>query len=103
MAAQLPTFQTNDKNMSLLQNSWSKFLNPLLINPSLSSIILKKVTLSAGTNTINHLLGRTLQGYRIIRQRAAASIHDEQDDNQMPQLTLVLVSTASVVIDLEIF
>lgn len=61
------------------------------------------MTLSAGTNTINHLLGRTLQGYRIIRQRAAASIHDEQDDNQMPQLTLVLVSTASVVIDLEIF
>lgn len=99
----LPIFQTQNKDLTLMQNSWSSQLNPLLINPSLQSIILKKVSLSIGANIINHLLGRTLQGYRIVRQRLPASIFDAQDQNSMPNLTLVLISDAAVVCDIEVF
>lgn len=99
----LPIFQTNNKDMTLMQNSWSSQLNPLLSNASLQSNILKKVTLNVGSNNINHLLGRTLQGYRVIRQRTQSQIWDSQDTNQSPQLTLILNATAAVVVDLEVF
>ena len=102
-ATSLPIFQSTDQNLMLLQNKWSSIINPTLVNPSLQCNILSKVALTSGTNTINHLLGRTLQGYRIVRQRGPASIYDSQDSNQQPQLTLVLVSSAAVTVDLEVF
>ena len=87
----------------LLETQWSSQINPLLSNPSLQSIILPNVALASGTNTVSHLLGRRLQGWRIVRQRALASIYDNQDNNQMPNLTLVLISSAPVVCDIEVF
>ncbi len=86
-----------------MQTSWTAQLNPLLANPTSSNSILKSVSLVTGSNTINHLLGRKLQGWSLTRQRAAASIYDDQDNNQSPELTLVLISNAPVVIDLEVF
>lgn len=99
----LTQFQSDDRISQMMQNSWATQLNPLLANPSLQSIILKNVLLVTGNNVVNHKLGRTLQGWRIVRQRAAANIHDNQDNNQSPQLTLFLVSSANVSIDLEVF
>lgn len=99
----LPTFKSSDKDFMLMQSSWSSQLNPMLVNPSLLSSILSKVSLTTGSNVINHLLGRKLQGYRIIRQRSAASIYDNQDSNQSPNLTLVLISSANVSVDIEVF
>lgn len=99
----LPIFHTDDKDLILLQNKWSSQLNPLLANPSLSTNILSKVLLSIGTNVINHKLGRTLQGYRLVRQRGPAAIYDQQDSNQSPALTLVLVSDTAVSCDIEVF
>lgn len=87
----------------LAQDRWASAINPLLTNPSLDSLLLKSVSLKTGINVINHKLGRELQGWKIVRQRAAASIYDTQDQNQMPELTLTLVSSAPVVIDLELF
>ncbi len=86
-----------------LQNKWATILNPIIANPTNSTLILKNVNLVAGTNVINHLLGQKLQGWSIVRQRAAASIYDLQDNNQSPQLTLVLSASAPVVVDLEVF
>lgn len=99
----LPIFQTKDKDLMLLQTKWVSQLNPLLSNPANQSSILQNVVLGTGINTINHLLGKKLQGWKIVRQRAAASLYDLQDSNPSPQLTLILVSTAPVVIDLEVF
>lgn len=99
----LPIFQTNIKELSLLETQWASQINPFLLNPSLQSIILKNVSLINGTTTVNHRLGRKLQGWRLIRVRAAATIHDNQDTNQMQDKTLVLVSNASVIVDLEVF
>lgn len=99
----LPILQTSSKDIQLMQTGWSQQLNPLISNPSLQSIILKKISLTSGANVINHLLGRNLQGWRIVRLRALASIYDTQDSNTTPQLTLQLVASAPVVCDLEVF
>lgn len=99
----LPIFISANKDLVMMQNKWSSQLNPFLINPSNNSSILKQISLTNGSNTINHLLGRKLQGYRLIRQRALANIYDLQDDNPSPALTLVLVSDANVIVDIEVF
>jgi hypothetical protein len=86
-----------------MMTKWAAAINPFINNPSLLTSILSNIALTTGNNVIPHKLGRNLQGYRIVRQRAPASIYDTQDTNQMPALTLQLVSSAPVVIDLEVF
>lgn len=86
-----------------LQPKWASIINPMLANPSLNSLILKDIQLQVGSNSINHRLGRDLQGWRVIRKRGSADIYDTQDDNQIPQLTLSLVSDTVITIDLEVF
>jgi hypothetical protein len=99
----LTQFQSNDKDFQLLQNSWATVLNPIVNNPSNQSILLKNIVLASGDNTINHLLGRALQGWIVIRKSAAADIFDKQSANQMPDKTLVLNSSAAVTVSLEVF
>jgi hypothetical protein len=99
----LPQFQSKDRDFTLMQNSWAAQIQPVLDFPINSGIILKSVSLTAGTNTINHMLDRTLQGWFVVRQRDLASIYDAQDSNKIPNKTLVLVSTANVTIDLIVF
>ncbi len=99
----LPIFKTEDKDLMMLQTKWSSQINPVINSPTNNGSILQNVTLSTGANIINHLLGRKLQGWQIIRQRASASIYDTQDTNQMPTLTLLLTSSATVVVDLYVF
>lgn len=101
--AQLPQFQSDDQNMQLLQNKWAAILNPIIAKPQNSGNILQSVPLAIGANVINHKLGRNLQGWVIIRQRAAGTAYDTQDTNLTPDLTLRLVSSAVMVCDIWVF
>ncbi len=87
----------------MADNRWATILNPIVANPANNSIILKNIALTIGNNVINHKLGRNLQGWIIIRKRASADIYDQQDSNQMPALTLVLISDAPVTVDIEVY
>lgn len=87
----------------MMQNKWASILNPLLGSPSIQTSILNNVILINGVNTINHLLGRNLVGWRIVRKRTSADIYDQQDTNSMPNLTLILVSDAPCSVDIEVF
>jgi hypothetical protein len=98
----LPIFTTTIKELSLLQTTWASILNPVVQSPTATPVILKNVQLVAGLNIINHMLGRKLLTWKLVRQRALASIYDTQDSNQHPELTLQLVSSAPVVVDLEV-
>jgi hypothetical protein len=69
----LPSYQTSDLTLTLLQSNWATLLNPLLDLPINQGQILENVQLSAGTNTINHKLGRKLQGWWIVRQRSSSA------------------------------
>lgn len=100
---QLPIFQTPLKDLSLMETKWASIINPFISNPSLSSSIINNVSLKNGTTVINHLLGRKLQGWRLCRVRGPATIYDNQDKNQTPELTLVLISNAVVDVDIEVF
>ena len=84
-------------------NKWASILNPIVANPIVNSLILKDVVLAAGDNIINHRLGRKLQGYIVIGINAAATIYDKQSTNQMPQLTLVLNSSAPATAQILVF
>jgi hypothetical protein len=99
----LVTIKTDDLTLNLIQDKWTSELNPLLNKATSQSIVLKSITLSSGQNEVNHRLGRTLQGWKLVRQRGPANIYDLQDQNQSPKLTLSLVSSATVIVDLEVF
>lgn len=99
----LPLYKSDDNSFTLLQTSWSSQLNPLLGLPQSKGVILKNVSLTIGDNTIDHRLGRDLQGWQLIRVRAAATVYDKQDSNQLKALTLILNSSANVVVDLFVF
>lgn len=90
-------------NLPMTQVQWAQQLDPIIANPTINNLILKNISLVVGTNVINHLLGRNLQGWNPVRKRAAAEIYDMQDSNQTPNLTLILVSNAAVVVDLVVF
>lgn len=101
----LTQFNGGDLSFQLLQDSWAAKLEPLLKNPVNNVTILKNVSLLAASNpnVVNHLLGRKLQGWFIVRQRAAASVYDAQDTNQSPTLTLNLRTSADVTVDIAVF
>lgn len=99
----LPQFQNDDKEFQLMQNRWGSIINPVLNNPANQSNILKNVVLASGDNVVNHLLGRNLQGWSIVRKNAAADIYDKQSTNQTPGLTLVLNASAAVTVSIEVF
>lgn len=98
----LTKFQTAVKELMLLQTDWISKLNPLLANPSNNRSILSNIALTTGSNTINHLLGHTLQGWNIIRRNGPATIYDTQASNPRPELTLVLVASAPVTVSIEV-
>jgi hypothetical protein len=103
MPLSLPKVQTTDRLINQLQNNIISGLKPLTSNAQNQGTIVASVQLKAGSNTVSHGLGYQLTGWTIVRQRSAASIYDQQDANATPQTTLVLVSSASALVDIYCF
>lgn len=99
----LPLQQSGDRVLQLLQTGWKALLDPILDRAQNSSLILKEISLANGTTVVRHGLDKKLSGWKVVRQRAAASIYDAQDGNPNPATTLILISSAAVVVDLEVF
>lgn len=100
----LPTFQSSIREITLLQSTWSQALNPLLSSPINSNVFIQNVALQTGDNVINHLLGRKLQGWIVVRMKDGyVQIYDKQSTNSMPDKTLVLNSSGNGNIDLLVF
>lgn len=79
---------------------WAAELNPVLANPATNPTILKSVVLSTGTNVINHLLGRTQQGWFLVDRQGTGDIYRNGPFNN---LTLSLHSSASVTVNIAVF
>jgi hypothetical protein len=82
---------------------WAASLNPLLSNPMVDGLLLNSVAVSTGANTINHGLGRKLQGYFVVMNSAAVTFYDSQKTNPRPDLTLVLNASGAATISLYVF
>jgi len=95
---------TDDAVVNRLQDNLSQALDPITSNPLLDRRVLTVQSLVTGsTNYVAHGLGRPLQGWSIVRQRGSASVYDAQDSNPNPSLTLALVTSGNVVVDIEVF
>lgn len=103
VATRLPIQQTDDQDMHMMQTRWASILNPVLSNELLNGQVLSNVELISGVNVINHKLGRPLQGWLLVRQRAAGTVYDNQDSATFPTLNLVLVSSAPMSVDIYVF
>lgn len=99
----LPIFQDPNKNLMLVETNWSAVLNPVIDNPIVQGHILSNVALTTGTNTINHKLGRKLQGWIVVGRNNASTIYDNQAANPNPQLNLILTASAGVTVNLYVF
>lgn len=88
---------------NLANPRWASTLNPVLANPIISGNLLSGVTVKTGSNTINHGLGRDLQGYIVVMNNSAVTFHDNQSQNQHTDLTLILVASGAAVISLYVF
>lgn len=100
----IPNQQTNDRNLGSAQQYLSQALSPLLKNPLTNGNVLENISLAIGDNTISHGLGRALQGWSIVRMRSVFSqLYDKQTTNSNIENTLVLNSSAVVVVDVYVF
>lgn len=96
----LPYFQTDSKDFSLMQTNWAALINPVLANPLSKGLLLFNLSLLNGTTTINHMLGRLMQGWIISDIQGVASIYRSQPFNDK---TLTLTSNAAVKVNLYVF
>lgn len=91
------------RTINQLQTKIDESLTPLITRLQNDSLILNQVSLITGSNNINHLLDRNLLGWSIVRQNGIANIYDNQDNNLSPGLTLILISSAPVIVNIMVF
>jgi hypothetical protein len=90
--------------INTLQANIDDSLAPMVSKIQNDSLILSNVQLVAGqTNIISHRLGRQLLGWCVVRCRSQAQVWDSQDTNPSPTLTLQLLTSANVSVDLLVF
>ena len=98
------TLSSKDNELNRVQDNISDAMDPLLRDPWANYNILTDIKLTAGIdNQVNHKLGRKLIGWTIVRIRSEANVSDNQDINLSPQLTLILRTSADVVVDIRVF
>lgn len=96
----LPIHLDSNKSLMLMQTTWSGPLNKLLANPLLDGFVIEDVALINGETTINHRLGRKMQGYIVTDLNASAIIYRSKPLNDK---TLSLTSSASCVVNIYVY
>ena len=84
----------------MAKNKWASELNPVLANPMTNMRVLQNVSLTAGTNVINHGLGQAQQGWILTDIQGAATVYRTAPFNST---TLSLHSSASVIVNIGVF
>lgn len=109
MAAKIPQVQTDDPKFNQYQQNVSNALQLLFNNQINYGSQLVGIALAQGINEIPHKLGRTLQGWFIVRERyvgagtALVGIQDAQDTNKNADNTLILNATDAINVDIFVF
>lgn len=97
----LNIFKSPDQILMLMQKQWTSQLNPVLQNAFIKGSQLSNIALVANTPlTINHYLGRQMQGWLLVDKNANAVIWRTQNFNSQ---TLTLEASANVTINLWVF
>jgi hypothetical protein len=96
----LPYFQSQSKDLSLMQTQWRSILNPVLSISMLSGLQLTNIALVTGTNVINTTLQRQQQGWFITDIDSGANVYRSAPFNS---LTLTLTASAPAHVSLWVF
>lgn len=86
--------------LEMMQTQWASQIDPLLVNPLASGLLLKNIVLASGANVINHLLSRQPQGWFVTDTNAAVTIYRSQPFNSS---TLTLTSSGAATVSLYVF
>lgn len=99
----LSKLQATSDELNRVQDALIPAVNDLIALPLSGARIIEGVSLTTGTNIVNHGLNRVLRGWIPVRVRSAAWFYDVQDANRTPTKNLLLVSSADVVADILVF
>lgn len=91
---------SNKLDWDIANPIWAAELNPIVLNPLNSVSIIQNVSLTAGVNVVNHKLGNKMQGWLIVDIQGPASVYRTGSFNDK---TLILTSSAAVVVSLGVF
>lgn len=83
-----------------METKWASILNPVVANPTNNVAMLVDIVLINGSTTINHKLGRMMQGWFLVDVNGAATIYRSKPMNDK---TLTLTSDANVTVSLGVF
>ena len=89
--------------VSQMQDNLGDIFAGLGRNPVAGAVLLRKVSLAAGSNQIAHTLGRTLTGWIVTRIRGTSNLWDDQDNQPLPSTYLTLLANAPVSVDILVF
>jgi hypothetical protein len=99
----LKTIQPKEYELDAVQGNIKEFTKQLETNPVLDGIILKDVSLvSSGSNTINHKLGRKINGWIITKIQANANVW-QNTTQPLPTKNLILETSADATVDIYVF
>lgn len=96
----LPLFQSDDKNFSLMQSQWRAVLNPIIAIPMLQGLQLNDIVLNAGVNVINTRLSRKQQGWLITDIDASSQLFRSAPFNSQ---TLTLTASSPCTVSLWVY
>lgn len=95
---------TEDRLLNQVQSNVTQAFKQITNIPLLDGKLISDVSITSGTaKTVNHGLGRTLQGWFITKKNANADVWDSQSSNSFTDKTLVLNASSNVTVSLWVF
>lgn len=100
----LLTINADDDQLERIQSHIEEVFESIADIEVTDGRLIKSISLISGqANEVSHGLGRSVEGWQVVRQRADARIWDNQDSNKKKNLTLDLRCSANVTVDLWVF
>lgn len=96
----LPLILSDNSSLNQVQTRWKSEIDPVLKNPFVNGLMLSLIPVISGTNVINHLLGRMMQGWTLIDINGSFTVYRSAD---FSNLTLTLTSNGAGIISLWVF
>jgi hypothetical protein len=103
MLKALRQFNAKDVEVDRLYQNIAKFASQFTNRPILDGVVIKDITLISGDTTVNHGLGRTIQGWIVIDKSAAGDIYAAPAKQTSTTKTLILTSSAPLTASLYVF
>lgn len=87
----------------MAQTQWPQQIDPVISNPLVNGRLIAAQKLINGTTSINHGLGRKLQGWFLVDLDTGLTAMPYRTASVTPELTFNLVSNAACIVSLWVF